>query len=113
MTTVDNKIWSSESSQKLLEAIINLSASPKLSDFLSDVLTEKEILEISARFKAATLLREGASYETIRTETKLSTRTIARISQWLQNGTGGYDAAIAALDTPKAHQAHMSPALAD
>ena len=115
------KIWLNPSPQQLLAAISALSGTQDLPNFLSDVLTEKEILEISARFQAAQLLTQGVSYERITQQTKLSTRTIARISQWLKEGTGGYQAAIASLNAAQsdstsqtgAHHSHIPPARAE
>ena len=77
--------------------------------FLRDVMTEKEIIEMSARLQAAKMLRDGATYADITTSTKLSSRTVARISDWLKNGAGGYDAALQAIET---HHAHLPPARA-
>ena len=111
--------WKLRQPQQLLAAINSLANTSKLADFLRDVLTEKEIFEISARFEAAQLLMNGASYDTIATQTKLSTRTIARISQWLKSGTNGYSAAIKAISKPEleptkaAHHSHIPPARAE
>ena len=81
-----------------------------MQNFLRDVLTEKEIIEVSARLEAAKMLRAGAKYTNIVAATKLSSRTVARISDWLQNGTGGYDAALSVIDD---HHAHIPPARAE
>ena len=72
-------------------------------------MTKKEITEIGARLKAAQMLRKGAKYTEIVATTKLSSRTVARISDWLQNGTGGYDTALEIAST---HHAHLPPARA-
>ncbi len=75
--------------------------------FLRDVMTEKEIIEMSARLQAAKMLRDGATYADITTSTKLSSRTVARISDWLQNGASGYDVALNMIN---AHHPHVPPA---
>ena len=122
MNQNQSKIWQTSSSQQLLAAISALAATTNdLPNFLRDVLTEKEILEISARFRAAQLLTQGVSYELITKQTNLSTRTIARISQWLKEGTGGYQAAITSLTATQpdgapqtgAHHSHIPPARAE
>ena len=74
--------------------------------FLRDVMTEKEIIELSARLEAAKMLSDGEKYTDIVATTKLSSRTVARISDWLRSGTGGYKDAIA-------HHSHLWPARAD
>lgn len=76
--------------------------------FLCDVMTEKEIIEISARLEAARMLSLGAKYEDIIKATKLSSRTVARISDWLKNGAGGYKEALDIVE----HQSHSLPARA-
>ena len=83
--------------QQLVEVLTAMTDQLTLSDFLRDVMTEKEITEISARFEAAKMLTAGEPYTTIIQRTKLSSRTVARISDWLQNGTGGYAAALETL----------------
>lgn len=95
--------------QQLVGVLSSIDDAKTMQSFLSDVMTEKEIAEISARFDAAKMLRNGAKYTDIVAATKLSSRTVARISDWLQNGTGGYDAA---LDLVNAHHAHIPPARA-
>lgn len=62
--------------------------------FLRGVLTEKEIIEISSRLEAAKMLSNGEKYKNVINTTKLSSRTVARISQWLLSGCNGYKKAI-------------------
>ena len=66
---------------------------------LKDVMTEKEIYETSARLEAARLLASGARYTDIIDATQLSSRTVARVSDWLVNGSGGYGVAIKLLQS--------------
>ncbi len=106
----NSAIWNKALPKQFLLTISLLSNRSMLADFLRDVMTEKEIIEISARFEAARLLKDGVSYEIISQKTGLSTRTIARISQWLKQGTGGY---AAAFDTLTAHHSHIPPVRAE
>lgn len=101
-------VWKVKKAQHFADALIAISDTPTMQNFLRDILTEKEILEISARFEAAKLLLEGKKYTEIVAKTKLSSRTIARISEWLQNGCNGYQAALKAV-----HHDHLLPARAD
>jgi len=89
-----SKVWKEDNAQQLVEALIAISDKPTMQNFLRDVMTEKEITEISARFEAARMLTEGKKYTEIVAATKLSSRTVARISEWLQNGCNGYQAAL-------------------
>jgi len=83
-------IWSEQFPRQLVEALLTTNSKVTLQNFLGDVMTEKEIREISARFEAARLLDQKTSYAQIASITKLSSRTIARISDWMKNGNGGY-----------------------
>jgi len=105
-----SKIWKDDTAQQLVEALVAISDKPTMQNFLRDVMTEKEIIEISARFEAAHMLTEGKKYTEIVAKTKLSSRTVARISEWLQNGCDGYQAAI---QTVSHHHSHILPARAD
>jgi TrpR-related protein YerC/YecD len=103
-----SKVWKDDKAQQLVEALLSISDKSTMQNFLRDVMTEKEIIEISARFKAARMLTEGKKYTEIVAQTKLSSRTVARISEWLQNGCNGYQAALNVI-----HQDHILPARAD
>lgn len=104
-----NTLWQSDSTRQLVTTFTRIDDEKTMQDFLRDVMTEKEIMEIAARLEAARMLRAGETYTKIIQQTKLSSRTIARISEWLQNGQGGY---AAALDQPTAHHDHIPPARA-
>lgn len=101
-------VWKDEKAQQLVEALLSIPDKLTMQNFLRDVMTEKEIVEISARFEAAKMLTEGKKYTEIVAKTKLSSRTVARISEWLQNGCNGYQAALNSV-----HHEHLSPARAD
>lgn len=101
-------VWKETRSQQLAEALVSIQDNLTMQNFLRDVMTEKEIIEISARFEAAKMLSEGRKYTEIVTATKLSSRTVARISEWLQNGCDGYQAALKTV-----HHDHLPPARAD
>lgn len=101
-------VWKTDTAQQLAEAMVAIDDVQTMQNFLRDVMTEKEIIEISSRFEAARMLTSGKKYTEIIEKTKLSSRTVARISEWLQNGCSGYQAALNAV-----HYAHMPPARAE
>lgn len=103
-------IWKSRLPQQLAEVLASIDDEPVMQSFLRDILTEKEIIEISARLEAAKMLRSGIKYTDIVAATGLSSRTVARISDWLKGGTGGYDAVLEVISS---HHAHIPPARAD
>ena len=69
-------------------------------------MTEKEIIEISSRLEAARMLQSGSKYVDIVAKTKLSSRTVARISDWMKNGCNGYAVVLGQTN----HHGHISPA---
>lgn len=83
--------------EQLAEVLCAITDAVAMQNFLRDVMTENEITEISARFEAAKMLTAGEKYTNVIKRTKLSSRTVARISDWLQNGTGGYRSALEEL----------------
>lgn len=108
MNSVEKAIWKQENAATLAGVLAAISDISSMQDFLRDVMTEKEIVEISARLQAAIMLSQGRKYGEIIAATKLSSRTVARISDWLQNGTGGYRKVIESI-----HQIHLPPARAE
>jgi TrpR-related protein YerC/YecD len=108
MTNLVNKVWKTELPANLAKTMTNITDEKVMRDFLRDVMTEKEIIEIAARFEAARMLIDGKTYTTIISKTKLSSRTVARISEWLRSGSGGYKTVIEQV----AHHDHIPPARA-
>lgn len=90
--------------QNLIKVLSSMDKPTDIEKFLRDVMTEKEITEISARLKAAQMLNGGDKYSLIVRETGLSSRTVARISDWLKRNGGGYAKAIEIL---AAHHKHL------
>jgi TrpR-related protein YerC/YecD len=105
-----SQIWESKQAQQFVEALLSISDPKIMQNFLRDVMTEKEIAEISARLEAARMLVAGEKYTVITEKTKLSSRTVARISDWLKNGCSGYEAALKVLNN---HHSHISPVRAE
>ncbi|MFH0969176.1 MAG: YerC/YecD family TrpR-related protein [Patescibacteria group bacterium] len=86
--------WDNRKTKDLIEIVLALKSEKEAKMFLRDLMTEKELLELGNRWKAARMLSEKISYPEIQKETGLSSRTIARISKWLKNGKGGYRLAL-------------------
>lgn len=83
-------IWSNKFSEQLCKALLSCKNSGELKAFLRDLLTEEEIREFSLRFETARLLANEVPYSQIQGTTGFSTTTIARVSKWMRQGTGGY-----------------------
>lgn len=82
--------WINSDSNDLFEIILSLKNIGEARRFFRDLLTEKEILEFSKRWKVAKMLNQKVPYTKIENETGLSSTTIARVHQWLKKGMGGY-----------------------
>jgi len=82
--------WDNKKTDALAEAVLALEDKAEAKKFLRDLLTESEIIEFGNRWQAAQMLDKKISYTAISGKTGLSPRTIARISDWLKNGKGGY-----------------------
>lgn len=102
-------IWNIDAPAQFARALFSIDDEATLRAFLRDVMTEKEIIEISSRLEAARMLANGAKYVDIVAATKLSSTTVARISDWMQNGCGGYNAVLPTLNS---HHDHILPARA-
>ena len=76
--------------EALFEAVLLLKNRTEVKAFLRDLLTEKEILEFSNRWRVARLLNKGISYIEIERQIGMSSTTIARVHKWLKKGMGGY-----------------------
>lgn len=104
------KVWKDKTAQQLVETLAAIDSKQAMQNFLRDVLTEKEIVEISSRLEAAKMLQDGEKYTNIVARTNLSSRTVARISDWLKNGCNGYEVALQIINK---HHNHISPARAE
>lgn len=105
-----DSVWKTNTARQFAEVVTLIDDSQTMQGFLRDVMTEKEIIEISARLEAAKMLQEGKKYTEIIEKTKLSSRTLARISEWMQKDSGGYQAALKIV---RDHHGHISPARAE
>ena len=88
-----NERWST-SGKNLLKAILKLRNLREAEKFFRDLLTKKEIIEISNRWQVARMLENNMSFNEIRRTTGLSPNTITPINHWRKKGTGGYSALL-------------------
>jgi TrpR-related protein YerC/YecD len=82
--------WMNTTTDELFEAIVKLENLDETRRFFRDLLTEPEILELANRWRVAQMLDKGIPYSDIEQATGMSSTTIARVSQWLNRGMGGY-----------------------
>lgn len=79
---------------KLVDTIAKLKTKKEVYNFLEDLCTIKEILDMSKRLEAAKLLYKGESYNEIISKIGLSSATLSRVNKALNYGTGGYKEVI-------------------
>ena len=108
MTNNKPTVWNSDSALQLVDALIATDDVKTMQNFLRDVMTEKEIVEISSRLEVARMLQAGNKYTDIVAKTKLSSRTVARISDWMKNGCNGYSVVLNQI-----HHSHIPPVRAE
>jgi len=91
-------IFDNESVKLLINAFMTLENEEECRAFLEDVMTTKEILDISQRVVVAKMLSEQAVYNKIAEETGASTATISRVNRSFSYGTGAYKTVLARLE---------------
>ena len=91
-------IFDNESVKLLVKAFMMLENEEECKAFLEDIMTTKEILDISQRIVVAKMLSEQAVYNKIAEETGASTATISRVNRSYSYGTGGYKTVLSRLE---------------
>lgn len=89
--------WKKKDNKILVEALLSIKNPAQAERFLRDLMTEGEIEEFAKRLKTAEMLSNKVPYSLIEKETGFSSTTVARVSKWLNNGTGGYKEIISML----------------
>lgn len=83
-------IFENENSKLLVKAFLTLESEEECRAFLEDVMTTKEILDLSQRMGVAKMLSEREVYSKISKDTGASTATISRVNRCYLYGSGGY-----------------------
>ncbi len=79
---------SNESIEELYDIILKLQSKEDCKIFFEDLLTYKELENLSQRVEAAKLLKEGNTYVQIQEKTGIANQTLARVSKSLKMGEG-------------------------
>ncbi len=77
-------------SEQLQKAFLQLKNKQDVFNFLRDILTEEEIIEISQRLDIAHRLQKWEIYKKIESDTGASSTTIARVAKFLKWKFGWY-----------------------
>lgn len=89
--------WISDDTDELMLAVLELKNLAEARAFFGDLLTEKEVKELSNRWKIAKMLDFGVGYRKIERITGVSSATISRIRRIMTDGLGGYRLMIGKL----------------
>ncbi len=92
----------SERTDALVRALLSISDEEECYRVLEDLLTIREVGELSQRLEVAFMLRDGATYADIVERTGVSTATIGRVNRCLNYGAGGYALIFKKFDEGKA-----------
>ena len=77
-----------------VDALLSLETEDECKAFLEDIMTSREILDISQRLGVAKMLREKEVYNKISKETGASSATISRVNRCCLYGAGGYQTVL-------------------
>ena len=83
-------ILENEGYKLLVKAILSLETEEECNALLDDLMTKKELLDITQRMLVAKMLSEDTVYVKIVEETGASTATISRVNRSYLYGAGGY-----------------------
>lgn len=85
--------------RQLARALAALEDPRQVAAFLRDLCTPAELEAMCDRWKVVPLIVAGEPYRGIHDRTGVSVTTIGRVARTLEQGAGGYAAALAAQDT--------------
>lgn len=81
----------------LVKALMSLESEDECYRLMEDLLTMREVRDLSQRLEVAMLLKDKVTYNEIVEKTGVSTATIGRVNRALTYGAGGYAKVIERL----------------
>lgn len=97
------EVLNSEYGAFLVEALVQLKTEADARAFLQDLLTPRELEDISQRLEVARMLDEGHSYTSVQKQTGASSTTVSRVSKCLNGSVGGYRWLLDHMDELESH----------
>ena len=82
----------------LVRALLSLENEAQCYQLLEDLLTIREIRDLSQRLEVAQMLKNKVTYSEIVASTGVSTATIGRVNRCLTYGAGGYEMVLNKLN---------------
>jgi len=83
--------WVNEDVDELCAAIAHLDNIAETRAFMRDLLTKKELDEVSNRWKVARMLYAKLKWSKVEGLSGVSSATIAKVKKQLSTGEGGYE----------------------
>ena len=83
----------------LVRALLSLENEEQCYQLLEDLLTIREVRDLSQRLEVAQMLKNKVTYTEIVASTGASTATIGRVNRCLAYGAGGYGYVLNKLET--------------
>ncbi len=81
----------------LLKALVSLETEAQARLLLEDLLTAKEVADLTQRLRVAQLLLNKENYATVSEQTGASSATISRVNRCVVYGGGGYETILQKL----------------
>lgn len=100
------EVLDTEYGQFLMQALVQLGTLSDARAFLQDLLTVRELEDISQRLEVARMLDEGQPYLVVQKKTGASSTTVSRVSKCLNGEVGGYRWLLDRMDELKAEDAN-------
>ena len=98
------QIFDREDVLLLAQAFLSLQTEEECRAFLSDLMTTRELLDLSQRLQVARLLDSRMVYSEISRRTGASSATISRVNRCYAYGAGGYTTVLPRLNDNKAKE---------
>lgn len=86
----------------LCRALLTLESLAEMRAFLRDLCTPAELEALTDRWRVVPYILQGVAYREIHERTAVSVTTVGRVARFLQQGNGGYLAAVAHKALPRA-----------
>jgi len=85
-----DKINLNKDQKLVVNSFYKVRTKKNINNFVEDLFSPEETLDIAQRLKIAKLILDGKTYEEIAAEIPVSTSTISKIGQVIKFGKGGF-----------------------
>lgn len=89
--------WNKYKTFDLFKAILALKDTEECRRFFRDLCTLEEMADMADRWQMVKMIVRDIPYREIAKKLDVSTTTVARVGNWLRQGTGGYQLIVKRL----------------